>query len=187
MFLAAALAALVFIAPAAAGESRYTKIDLQGCPEGQVFEEDAAAFEVICPGVEGWEVRVVEGDLRFHVEPRPEGADTKLIFETLPAFNNIHDMLEWRGEDGNGGFVPYAVILRYFTDDGLGDEGTKGNILVVTKVTRTRACHAAYVDAKAIGEGANETAQLAADTVARGFECGTHTPVWVYPRQVFTD
>lgn len=179
----AAFAVLLLLpgAAAAAAGSVYTEIDLEACPQGEDFGE-APAYEVICPGPPGWEVRVVEGDLRFHAEPRPAGMQTELSFQTLAPFNTIHATAEWRGETVAGTFEPYAFILRYFTDGGSGDEADNGNVLVVSKVAREGSCHVAYVDAAQHAD-ANALARQAADTMARGFECAAHTPVTVSPGQ----
>ena len=77
----------------------------------------------------------------------------------------------------------YAMILRYFTDDGIGDPASRGNVLVVTKVPRDaseQSCHVAYVNTRAVSN-ANAVAAHAADTMARDFDCGLHQPVTVMP------
>ncbi|WP_422028034.1 hypothetical protein [Pyruvatibacter mobilis] len=184
--LAAAIsaAAIFFAAGHALAEpvSKYSDIDLDNCPKGQKFE-DEPAYEVICPGPDGWELRVLEGDLRFWVEPRPAGSSTDIRFETLSPFNTINTKAEWRGETEGGTFKPYAMILRYFTDDGIGDPASRGNVLVVTKVPRDaseQSCHVAYVNTRAVSN-ANAVAAHAADTMARDFDCGLHQPVTVMP------
>ena len=162
--------------------SKYSDIDLEACPRGQDFG-DEPAYEAICPGPDGWELRVMEGDLRFWVEPRRAGEQTEMHFQTLSFFNNVHTKAEWRGEVAAGSFEPYAMILRYFTDSGMGEESGKGNVLVVTKGPATpgeRSCHIGYVDAKAV-ENANVVAQQIADTTADTFDCEKHTPLTVSP------
>ncbi len=189
-FLIAGLFAGLIAAPAMAQPvSQYSDIDLDVCPQGQDFG-DEPAYEAVCPGPEGWELRVMEGDLRFWVEPRRTGAQTAILFETLGPFNTVNTKAEWRGEMAAGSFEPYALILRYFTDSGMGEGGMggesgKGNVLVVSKVPATpdeRSCHIGYVDAKAVSN-ANEVARQVADTMRDSFECGTHTPVTVVPGQ----
>ncbi|MDW3096951.1 MAG: hypothetical protein R8J41_02535 [Alphaproteobacteria bacterium] len=172
-----------FAAPASAEPvSKYSDINLDTCPQGQDFG-DEPAYEAICPGPDGWELRVMEGDLRFWVEPRRAGEQTETHFQTLSSFNNVHTKAEWRGEVAAGSFEPYAMILRYFIDTGMGEESGKGNVLVVTKVPATpgeRSCHIGYVDAKAVTD-ANAVAQQIADTTADNFDCEKHTPLTVAP------
>ena len=180
--LAGAFVAVFAAAASAEPVSTYSDIDLEVCPKGQDFG-DEPAYEAICPGPDGWELRVMEGDLRFWVEPRRAGEQTEMHFQTLSAFNNVNSKAEWRGEMAAGSFEPYAMILRYFTDTGMGEESDKGNVLVVTKVPATpgeRSCHIGYVDAGAV-ENANEVARQIADTMADGFDCETHTPLTVSP------
>lgn len=180
--LAGVFVAAVAATASAEPVSKYSDIDLEACPKGQDFG-DEPAYEAICPGPDGWELRVMEGDLRFWVEPRRAGEQTEMHFQTLSAFNTVNSKAEWRGEIAAGSFEPYAMILRYFTDSGMGEESGKGNVLVVTKVPATpgeRSCHIAYVDAKAV-ENANEVAQQIADTMADSFDCESHTPLTVSP------
>ena len=44
--------------------------------------------------------------------------------------------------------MPYAAIVRYFT----AVDGAKGEVLVVSRITATEACHVAYIDALATPE-----------------------------------
>lgn len=166
----------------AAASVEYSDIDLDTCPEGEDFGE-APAYEAICPGPDGWELRVMEGDLRFWVEPRRAGTQTPTNFQTLSPFNTVHTKAEWRGETHDGVFKPYAMVLRYFTGGNMGNPATRGNVLVVTKVPQAageRACHVAYVDARAVSN-ANEIAAQMADALARDFDCDKHTAVSVRP------
>lgn len=181
-----------------APESFYSRLDLETCgrvqpQSGQAQEDEGDAgghppvFEAVCPGPEGWEVKVVEADLRFYVTPRRVGAADGAPGETLPAFNTIHTVGEWRGRwqnvsaAGTGAqrvFVPHAFILRYFTDDGSGDAAGRGNMLVVFKVTGEGACHLARVDARAVPD-ANAVARRLADERAPSFRCGADAPLAV--------
>jgi hypothetical protein len=166
----------------AAPTSVFSDIDLDTCPQGQDFG-DEPAYEAICPGPDGWELRVMEGDLRFWVEPRPAGTQTDVRFQTLSAFNTVNTNAEWRGEMEGGVFKPYAMILRYYTDDGVSDPARRGNVLVVTRVPQAfgeRACHVAFVDARAVPK-ANTVAVQMADVMARDFDCAAHQPVTVIP------
>jgi len=185
-YLIAAGAAALALCGVAQAEpvSRYSTIDLEACPQGRDFG-DEPAYEAICPGPDGWELRVMEGDLRFWVEPRRAGSQTDVNFQTLAPFNTVHTTAEWRGEVTDGTFTPYAMILRYFTDNGMGDADSKGNVLIVSKVPQLedgRACHVAYVDARQVSE-ANAVAAQLADTIARNFDCEAHQAVTVVPGQ----
>ena len=64
--------------------------------------------------------------------------------------------------------MPYATIVRYFTKN----DQRRGEVLVVTRVTETEACHVAYVDAVA-NPNAIIIARRVADERARKFDCKT--------------
>lgn len=153
---------------AQAGDSVYSKIDIEGkCRPGRAYEEGQGA-EWWCPGLNGVELLVAEGDLRFFIGYGPNAAQQVSFGQTLGPFNTIGKTLEWRVKSSGGVQVPYATILRYHTEV----NGYKGQILVVTKVTKNHACHVAYVDARANAD-ANVLAREAADTIAPGFDCAS--------------
>ena len=57
-------------------------------------------------------------------------------------------------------------LLRYFT----AVDSAKGEVLVVSRITATEACHVAYIDALATPE-AIVLARRVADERARSFDC----------------
>ena len=73
---------------------------------------------------------------------------------------------------------PFATILRYSWEHG--DNGPKGETLVVTKLGTTDACHVAYVKADG-NPKANEMAREIADSRARSFDCKRDEPEKVEP------
>jgi hypothetical protein len=168
----AAAALIGLAAPASAQQSAYTTLDLGKCRQDPINPNDPLQSGVWhCAGYAGIEVLVMEGDLRFFVSYGPD-ADTEFAAQqTLPPFNTIGDTLEWR-LDAAG--VPFATILRYFTDNG---DGTERQVLVVTRI-ESPMCHIAYVDAGA-NPNANELARQAADLFARSFHCDFNSPLWI--------
>ncbi len=158
--------------PAAAQQSTYTSLDLGKCRQEPIDPRDPLQSGVWhCDGYAGIPVLVMEGDLRFFVS-YGQFADTEFAAEqTLPPFNTISDTLEWR-LDAAG--VPFATILRFFTDTG---DGAQRQILVVTRI-ESPACHIAYVDAGA-NPNANDLARQAADLFARSFHCDFNSPLWI--------
>lgn len=167
----AALAALLGLAlpvlPAAAGtDSAYTKIQLQNCTQVETASDEGTFGGAwTCPGHQGQEVYVAEGDLRMFVSFGPFAADEPAAGQTLPNFNTVNETLEWRMRDG----VPFATILRWFPSL---DEGARtGSILIVTQlVPGGGTCQIARIDAQA-NSNANVLARQAADTMAGSFDC----------------
>src|SRR5690606_17827543 len=86
----------------------------------------------------------------------------------LPPFNHLGEKIEWRLSNAEGGWKPFATILRYFVQREEGED--EGQILVVTRLEPGATCHVAYIDAVA-NENANEMAREAADDLARDFDC----------------
>jgi hypothetical protein len=70
----------------------------------------------ICPGYDGIDVRVVEGDLRILVSYGPNAGNQTATYETLPQFNTIGETLEWRVRREGGKLKPFATILRFRWD-----------------------------------------------------------------------
>ncbi|GAA6211210.1 hypothetical protein NBRC116602_09500 [Hyphomicrobiales bacterium 4NK60-0047b] len=160
------------------GNSVYTDTDLKKCTlHSQAEEGEGEWATFICRGFAGQKVFVSEADLRFSLGYGHNGLNQKSFSQRLSPFNTVGKKMEWRLRHGR----PIATILRYYTETGSG--GRKGQILVVTKLEGSEACHMAYVDALA-NKGANEMAQNAADRLVDGFSCETDSPVHVGERGV---
>lgn len=146
--------------------SSYTKINLDECT---LLDTSDMGASWACPGYKGYPLYVAEGDLRFFVSYGFGALDEMAASQTLPAFNNINDTLEWRLTQINGNFTPFATILRFITEYGEMSE-LRGNILVVTKLEQGNTCHIAYIDAQIV-PNANELAREIADNYAQNFDC----------------
>jgi hypothetical protein len=150
-------------------KSLYTPIDLKDCRQ-TTRHKDGGAWT--CKGLAGYPIHVAEGDLRTFVSVGPGAASRRAATQTLATFNSIFQAagsratLEWRFERKGERQVPYATILRYFTES----DGRRGEVLVVTRVTDKEACHLGYVDALANPE-AIALARALADEKARTFDC----------------
>lgn len=150
-------------AEAAGATSAYTTIDLDRCA---VLERDEEFGSMVwrCPGHAGIDVWVADDDARMLVSFGPDAERQPAAEQTLPPFNTIGNTLEWRiGPDGR----PFATILRWHTSL---DDGSSGQVLVVTRLATGGVCHVAYVDALA-NRDANVLARQAADTMAPGYDC----------------
>ncbi|NVK34673.1 MAG: hypothetical protein HWE23_09355 [Rhodobacteraceae bacterium] len=145
-------------------ESAYTKVILDDCTFVAAEEVSSTyAGYFTCEGYKGMPMAIAEGDLRMFVSFGTSAREEVAYSQTLPMFNTINETFEWRLLDGK----PFATILRWFTDDGL---GATGQVLVVSQILAGHTCHIAYVDALA-NKNANVLAREAADTLAGRFDC----------------
>lgn len=169
--IAAAMTALVVLPLTAQGlcaqqvDSAYTDVDLDACT---VVSSDDFGATWTCPGYKGIPVMIAEGDLRFFVSYGLKSTEEKAASQTLPPFNYLGPKIEWRLSNAEGGWKPFATILRYYTQQDPNER--EGQVLVVTKLEVGATCHVAYVDAIA-NPNANALARDAADELARDFDC----------------
>ncbi|MGE0237180.1 MAG: hypothetical protein AB7F09_17405 [Parvibaculaceae bacterium] len=157
----------------AAGEisSLYSDLDLKSCRQLALFEDEGEGGEWSCPGIEGYDVRIWEGDLRSFVGFGKMAPAQCASAQTFGAFNRLGPRVEWRMQDGK----PFATILRWFTEQSIdGGDPVKQNWLVVTRLGEKDACHIAYIDTKYAD--ANEVARQRADEKAAGFDCARDMP-----------
>lgn len=153
-------------------DSAYTKIDLDICQQidaTALGDDSGQSGYWACVGYNNALVFVAEGDLRFFVSYGDGALNEMSSSQTLPAFNTINDTLEWRMQRVNGEWVPFATILRYYTESGDGDNG---EVLVITKLEAGNSCHVGYVDAQ-LTSNANVAARNIADQFAKDFNCRT--------------
>ncbi len=167
LVLAVIALTLAIPAQADAAKSIFTKIDLKACkqikkPDGFVFEGSWA-----CKGVKGYDVIYSGMDLRATIAFGPKAQTQCAAAQSFGHFNSPGDTIEWRMAKGK----PYATILRWFTDNG--DEGSKQNWLVVTKIDGNGACRSAIIDTQF--PNANQVARDKADKSA-SFKCAKDLP-----------
>jgi hypothetical protein len=160
-------------------KSRYTTIELSTCA---VIKRHADGNTWRCAGLKGYPVSYAEGDLRAFVSFGPAAEKRVAARQTLRSFNTIFETkngvparratIEWRFRQIAGADQPYATIMRVF----ISGDGTAGEVLVISKVSASQACHMAYVDAKATPQ-AMALARSAADEMAPSWSCETSPKV----------
>jgi hypothetical protein len=176
--IGAILVDLCFIALMATGafaqsnDSVYTKLDLDN--ECSVIEADDFGAMFACPGYKGIPVMVAEGDLRMFVSYGLNSTNEVAAEQTLTPFNTIGETIEWRLGTTEFGMAPIATILRFFTDDGMGD---KQQYLIVTKVKMGETCQVARINASKYKD-ANQIARDVADNMVPGFTCDNQPIEW---------
>ena len=146
--------------------STYTKIDDAKCETLETYED--GGIDLRCPGLDGLDVFVSEGDARLDVDFGFKGE----TFETFSAFNNIGDSVEWLS-DARG--VPQAAIIRYL----ISVDGREAQALVVSRINTESqdGCVIGVVDAKL--EQANGMAR-GIGAMAPTFDCSID-PVVIAP------
>ena len=150
-------------------KSLFTSLDLSQC---DVLADGRETKGRVCAGLPGYPVFVAEGHGETFLSVGPDAHKRQAARQTLRAHNTVFDKsrrgtVEWRFVVRNQQPVPYATIVRYFTE---GADGGTGEVLVVTRVTDRETCHVAYVDALANAD-AIVLARKLADTVARRASC----------------
>ena len=172
--IALGFAASVVLAPAAhavqQAKSRYSTIDLAKC-SSEVKAGGGKAWR--CPGLPGYPIYVATLDLKTFLSVGDNAAARRAATQTLGAANSIFDgrsrrsAVEWRFIIRDKRTVPYATIVRYFTQD----HGQRGEVLVVTRVSDNDTCQVARIDALATPDPL-VLARRIADDKARKFDCG---------------
>jgi hypothetical protein len=191
--LAARLAASIVIAAAMSGagrasasekariKSRFTTVELKFC---EAIKLDGERGAWICKGLSGYPVYIAEGDLRQFISFGANGKSRRAATQTLKSFSSVFTpehsraTVEWRFRRADGRDVPYATIVRFYTVSGsskTNDDGVRGEVLVVSKVTPTESCQIALIDARA-NPDAIILARSAADELSAGFDCKSEPP-----------
>lgn len=167
--LAITLASVACVrAEASSPKSFYTTLELPKCTDAK--QADGRAW--ICRGIDGWPVLIAEDRRHTFVSVGPDADKRHAATQTLHALNSpFHDSskratLEWRFETRGGKKVPYAVILRYWTEA----QRTRGEVLVVYRVAKDDTCQVAWIDALA-NPDAIAIARKIADTTAKTADC----------------
>jgi hypothetical protein len=157
-------------------QSEYTDLDLDNCT---VVSSDDFGSTWACSGYKGIPVMVAEGDLRMMVSYGLKSTEERAAEQTLPPFNHLGEKIEWRLSNVEGGYKPFATILRYFVqrmDAETGEEKGEGQVLVVTKVAPGATCQVAWIDAQA-NPDANELARQTADEKVPDFDCANEPEI----------
>ena len=175
------LAGLIAAAsPAIAGDekpiSKYSSTARSKCIS---YHEDGAegdpGFEALCSGFGGYKLEFLGGDDRSWINIRFGGESVDLYSATMEAGggtfpNKANDVVEWRGIESHGKFVPYAIIYRLEAGN---DETRKTHTrLVVIKLDGARSAVIGHT------EGANEEAEARAmaDRTRSAGKSETKTP-----------
>jgi hypothetical protein len=144
----------------AQNKSIYTRTTEKACKQQKVADDHGGDYVGICPGVGGYKLKLIEGDLRQTLNViTPRKKELQLRFnEYYYSFSAIGEKVEWRVKKG----VPVALIARYNVSDPE-DSEKRTSYLMVAKISQTLAC---VTDVVLPGPKQNETARKLADAAS---------------------
>lgn len=117
--------------------SIYTKLDDKSCKTLEADSSGAGSYRGRCPGIAGYKLDLLEGDLRQTINViAPGNKKFELNFWSFySSFSAIGQKAEWRMK----GKTPVALIFRYNVSNP--EDTTKNtSYLMVAKVTKNEVC-----------------------------------------------
>ena len=147
----------------AQNRSVYTSLSTKVCKELKSNPHEGTQYEGECPGVGGYKLRFLEGDLRQSIDIiAPNKKKFQLAFWNISgAFSHLGPRAEWRLNKG----VPVALIVRFNSQEDPEDPKKVKSSLVVAKISRTEACVTDVIESPAEQNNvARHFADKAADT-----------------------
>ncbi|REJ78407.1 MAG: hypothetical protein DWQ47_02840 [Acidobacteria bacterium] len=126
-------------------ESIYTDIGFEECETIEVehVNETPYSTRILCKGVGGYDLEVVDSDARQYVYlVYPDGKKHDLRFSKIvsSAFSEVGQKAEWRVIRDGDKVKPVAVIIRYIFSINAAISSDKASYLTVTKITDEDAC-----------------------------------------------
>lgn len=121
----------------AQNKSIYTTTSEKVCKEKKVADDYGGDYVGICPGVGGYKLELIEGDLRqtlIVITPAKRRHDLNFT-HFYGSFSAIDRKIEWRVKRG----VPVALIARYNVADVENSE-KRNSYLMVAKITKSSSC-----------------------------------------------
>ena len=149
-------------------KSTYTGTTDKDCKAAKASEDDG--YIGICPGVGGYKLELLEGDLRQTVNviaPNKKKFELNLWSNVSSGFSSIGAKAEWRMK----GAVPTALILRFNASENPDDSTKITSYLVIVKIKKTSACIVEIVEpSKTQNADAQKLADSAANMACKTFE-----------------
>lgn len=156
-------AILAMASPVAVGQmtSLYTGLTDKDCKASSVPVEDG--YSGVCPGVAGYTLELLEGDLRQTVNvisPDKKKHELELWSNVSSGFSSLGAKAEWRMK----GKVPVALIMRFNASENPEDASKVTSYLVVVKISKNDVC---IVDILKPSKTQNVDARKLADTPSK--------------------
>lgn len=137
--------------------SVYTNLDDKKCKTLESDPSGAGSYRGRCPGVGGYQLDLLEGDIRQTINVIAPGKKTfELNFwNYYGGFSSVGQKAEWRMK----GTIPIALIVRFIVANA--EDSTKNtSYLMVSKITKNEIC---VTDVVTPGKTQNADAQKLAD------------------------
>ena len=122
--------------------SVYTDLDEKKCKTIDKNEDEAWIVQE-CPGIGGYKLEVVEGDIRQTINvisPSNKKSELKLWSVVSPAFSYVGKKAEWRIKTIEGKPRPFALIVRFDASEDPENPDKTTSYLTVTKIDGDSAC-----------------------------------------------
>lgn len=133
-------ALLVFLVTSAGAQvtSRYTDLSDTKCKTLESNPDEGGSYLGECPGVAGYKLHLIEGDLRQTIDVvAPGGKKFELGFwRFFGGFSAVGEKAEWRMR----GRRPMALIVRLNVNENPEAPEKRNSYLLVAKISATRAC-----------------------------------------------
>lgn len=156
-------------------ESVYTDLGEKACKTLKPSGEPEEGPTLVCGGVGGYRLKVVEGDLRQSVNViDPKGKENSLEYWSVitGGFSMVGPKAEWRVEKNGAKVTPKALIVRVNASEDAANPNKKTSYLAVAKITPEKIC---VTDRIAPSADQNEKARSAADA-STAKPCLSHIP-----------
>ena len=144
----------------AQNKSVYTSTTTKACRTIHSNPNEAGSYEGECPGVGGYRVRLLEGDIRQTLNIiSPSKKKSELNFWGFyGGFSTVGEKIEWRIKGG----VPVALIARFNVANNE-DSSKNTSYLMVSKIGKIKSC---VTDVVLPGKDQNEKARELADAAS---------------------
>lgn len=123
-------------------DSVYTDLTQEKCKNVELDEEGAGYSRDLCKGAFGYDLEVIEGDIRQSINViAPGGKKFELDFVGLvsSAFSTVGDKAEWRFRKVDGKERPFALIVRFNANEDPNSSKVT-SYLTVSKITEGEIC-----------------------------------------------
>ena len=142
-------------------KSLYTGLATKDCKASKAPVEDG--YIGICPGVAGYTLELLEGDLRQTlnvIAPDKKKYELELWSKVSNGFSSLGAKAEWRMQ----GKTPVALIMRFNASENSEDSSKITSYLEVVKISKPDVC---IVDILKLSKTQNMDARKLADTPAK--------------------
>ena len=146
------------VSATAQNKSVYTSTSDKVCKKVEPAANEGGDYIGICPGVGGYKLRLIEGDLRqtlFVITPKKKELPLNLT-SFYSAFSAVGQQVEWRLKKG----IPVALIARYNVANG-SDSSKRISYLMIAKIGKQASC---VTDIVSPSMDQNEAARKLADS-----------------------